>query len=50
MLKASYQAIKAADPQALVVSAGMSPTTTNNAQAMPDLDFYRAMYAAGARD
>ncbi len=50
MLKASYQAIKAADPQALVVSAGMSPTTTNNAQAIPDLDFIRAMYAAGARD
>ena len=49
MLKASYQAIKAADPQALVVSAGMSPTTTNNAQAMPDLEFIRAMYAGRAR-
>jgi hypothetical protein len=50
MLKASYQAIKAADPQAIVVSAGMSPTTTNTAQAMPDLEFIRQMYAAGARD
>jgi hypothetical protein len=50
MLKASYQAIKAADPQALVVSAGMSPTTTNNAQAIPDLEFIRQMYAAGAKD
>jgi hypothetical protein len=49
MLKASYQAIKAADPQALVVSAGMSPTTTNNAQAIPDLEFIRQMYAAGAK-
>jgi hypothetical protein len=49
MLRASYQAIKAADPQALVITAGMSPTTTNNAQAMPDLDYYAAMYAAGAR-
>jgi hypothetical protein len=49
MLKASYQAIKAADPQALVVSAGMSPTTTNNAQAIPDLEFIRQMYAAGAQ-
>src|ERR1700704_6631878 len=49
MLKASYQAIKAADPQALVVSAGMAPTATSNAQAMPDLEFIRAMYAAGAR-
>jgi hypothetical protein len=50
MLKSSYQAIKAADPQALVVSAGMSPTTTNNAQAIPDLEFIRQMYAAGAKD
>ena len=50
MLRASYQAIKAADPRALVVSAGMSPTTTSNAQAMPDLEYIRAMYAAGARD
>jgi hypothetical protein len=48
MLKSSYQAIKTADPQALVISAGMSPTTTNNAQAIPDLDFIRQMYAAGA--
>jgi len=49
MLQASYQAIKAADPQALVISAGLSPTTTNNAQAMPDSDYLRAMYSAGAR-
>src|SRR5437870_3180653 len=49
MLKASYQAIKAADPQALVVSAGMSPTTTNNAQAKPDLDYLRDMYEEGAK-
>src|SRR5207249_3098127 len=39
MLKASYQAIKAADPQALVVSAGMSPTITSNDSAMPDVQF-----------
>jgi len=50
MLEGSYQAIKAADPDALVVSAGMSPTTNSSAQAMPDMDFIRAMYAAGARD
>ena len=49
MLKASYQAIKAADPNALVISAGMSPTTTNSAQAIPDLEFIRQMYAAGAK-
>jgi hypothetical protein len=50
MLKSSYQAIKAADPQALVISAGMSPTATNDDHAMPDLDFISAMYAAGAKD
>jgi polysaccharide biosynthesis protein PslG len=49
MLKASYQAIKAADPQALVVSAGMSPTTESSDQVIPDTDFYRAIYAAGAK-
>ena len=48
MLKASFQTIKAADPQALVISAGMSPTTTDNDQAMPDLKFIQQMYAAGA--
>jgi hypothetical protein len=50
MLKASYAAIKAADPQALVVSAGMSPTTTNDQHAVPDLQFIQQMYALGARD
>ncbi|MDQ3811976.1 MAG: cellulase family glycosylhydrolase, partial [Chloroflexota bacterium] len=50
MLKSSYGVIKAADAQALVVSAGMSPTTTSDSHAMPDLDFVRAMYSAGARD
>jgi len=28
----------------------MSPTSTNDDHAMPDLDFIRALYAAGARD
>jgi hypothetical protein len=49
MLKASYQAVKAADPQALVISAGISPTTENDQHAVPDLQFIRGMYAAGAR-
>jgi polysaccharide biosynthesis protein PslG len=48
MLKASYAAIKAADPQALVVSAGMSPTTENDQHAVPDLQFIQSIYAAGA--
>ena len=50
MLRSSYQAVKAADPQAMVISAGMSPTTDTSERAMPDLDFIRAMYAAGAKD
>jgi polysaccharide biosynthesis protein PslG len=49
LLKASYAAIKAADPQAVVVSAGMSPTTENDQHAMPDLQYIQQMYAAGAR-
>lgn len=46
MLKAAYQAIKSADPNAIVISAGMAPTGTNNEQAMPDDLFYREMYEA----
>jgi polysaccharide biosynthesis protein PslG len=49
LLQASYSAIKGADPRALVVTAGMAPTTMSGEQAMRDVDFYRGMYAAGAR-
>lgn len=49
LLKASYEAIKAADPDATVTTAGLSPTTTDNEHAMRDIDFYRGMYKAGAR-
>ncbi len=48
LLKACYLAIKQADPAAIVVSAGLAPTDQDDDIAMPDLDFYRAMYAAGA--
>jgi len=50
LLKASYAAIKAADPQALVISAGMSPTTENDQHAIPDTQFIQQMYAAGAQN
>ncbi len=46
MLRAAYQAIKAADPNAIVISAGMAPTGTDNEIAMPDEKFYREMYRA----
>ena len=49
LLRASSQAIKAADPQALVISAGLSPTTENDQHAMPDMQYFQRMYAAGAR-
>jgi hypothetical protein len=50
LLKASYEAIKAVDPKATVTTAGLSPTTTENEHAMRDIDFYRGMYQAGAKE
>ena len=46
MLKAAYAAIKAADPDAVVVTAGMAPTTRDDDVAMPDMKFYQGMYDA----
>jgi polysaccharide biosynthesis protein PslG len=48
MLKAAYGAIKAADPTAWVISAGLSPTTRNDNIARPDAMFLQEMYDAGA--
>jgi hypothetical protein len=48
LLKVGYRAVKAADPDALVISAGLAPTTQNDAQAMPDIYFLQGMYEAGA--
>ncbi len=49
MLRASYAAIKRADPQAIVITGALSPTTETSANARPDTTFLREMYAAGAR-
>jgi len=49
MLKKAYQVIKAADPNALVVTAGMAPTTELSQRAVPDTRFIQAMYEAGAK-
>lgn len=46
LLRKSYQAIKNADPNALVITAGMAPTTADQADAMYDEKFYRQMYEA----
>lgn len=48
MLKVGYRAVKAADPQAIVISAGLAPTTRNDTEAMPDVYFLQGMYNAGA--
>jgi len=49
MVAASYKALKAIDPNALVITAGMAPTTASGAIAMPDVDFLKAMYQAGLK-
>jgi hypothetical protein len=46
MLRQSYQAIKAGDPNMIVVTAGMAPTGTCCDIAVPDDQFYRQMYQA----
>jgi hypothetical protein len=43
---AAYSAIKAADPNAIVISAGMAPTTEDDNIAMPDLKYYQGLYDA----
>lgn len=50
LLKGAYTAIKAADPDAIVISAGLSPTTAPPPVAIPDLEYLNQMYAAGAKN
>ncbi len=46
LLCKAYQAIKAQDPSAIIITAGMAPTTADQADAMYDEKFYRQMYQA----
>ena len=48
LLKVCYEAIKTADPAAIVISAGLAPTGTPLPLAMPDMEFLQGMYEAGA--
>jgi hypothetical protein len=48
LLRVCNAAIKEADPQALVISAGLAPTGSGPPVAMPDTDFLTGMYEAGA--
>ena len=48
MLKAAYRAVKAVDPDALVISGGLSTTGDGSPTAYGDLEFIQGMYDAGA--
>lgn len=49
MLKAAYPRIKAADPSATVVGAGLAPVFSFGALTMSPAEFMKGMYAAGAK-
>ena len=48
VLCTAYERIRAADPGALVVAAGLAPTNEVSPRALDDREFLRGMYAAGA--
>ena len=48
LLQASYPAVKAGDPNGVVVTGGLAPAGVHDADHYPPLDFLKAMYAAGA--
>lgn len=45
-MRQAYSAIKRGNPNAIVISAGMAPTGSNDNNAMPDDIFYEEMYRA----
>jgi len=48
LLQTVYPRLKAVDPKAQVVAAGLAPTLERSQWAMSDLDFLQGMYDAGA--
>lgn len=48
LLAACAEAIREADPDAIIISAGLAPTETRDSSVMPHLEFLWKMYAAGA--
>ncbi len=48
MLEAAYMAIHAADPQALVLTAGLAPTRETGPDNVSDVLYLRALYDSGA--
>jgi polysaccharide biosynthesis protein PslG len=49
LLKVANQAIKMGDPDALIITAGLSPTTDQSDRARADVVYLQEMYAAGAK-
>jgi len=49
LLQTAYTAIKAVDPEALIISGGLSTTGDGSATAYGDLAFIDGMYLAGAK-
>lgn len=49
LLRVAYVYIKDADPEAIVISAGMAPTSRWDTVTVPDDEFIRRMYVTGAR-
>ncbi|TMF04314.1 MAG: endo-1,4-beta-xylanase [Chloroflexi bacterium] len=49
MLRAAYTGIKGADPQAVVVSAALLPTTRYDETVVPDLIYLRSMYGSNVK-
>lgn len=47
LLRVGYQAVKAGDPEALVVAAGLAPTNGSGDRAMDERAFLQGMYQAG---
>jgi len=50
LLRVAYRRIKEADPNAMVISAGLAPTGTGLPDAIPDVQYLRQMYRAGAKN
>jgi O-antigen ligase len=50
LLREGYAQIKAADPVAYVLSAGLAPTTEEGPLNLDEVAFLRGLYAAGGRD
>ena len=48
LLRNCYTSIKSADPEAIVISAGLAPTGVDSPLVVPDERFLREMYLAGA--